>query len=60
MPDNAQIAVDSAAQIIVAAELVQESNDKQQLAPMLERVEQNLGPNRKPPAPTPVTAARHS
>lgn len=40
---NAQIAVDSAAQIIVAAELTQESNDKQQLAPMLERVEQNLG-----------------
>lgn len=40
---NAQIAVDSAAQIIVAAELTQESNDKQQLAPMLERMEQNLG-----------------
>jgi hypothetical protein len=40
---NAQIAVDGAAQIIVAAELTQESNDKQQLAPMLERVEQNLG-----------------
>jgi transposase len=40
---NAQIAVDSAAQIIVAAEITQESNDKQQLAPMLERVEQNMG-----------------
>ena len=47
---NAQIAVDSAAQIIVAAELTQESNDKQQLAPMLERVEQNLGA--KPEAAT--------
>jgi hypothetical protein len=35
--------VDSAAQIIVAAEITQESNDKQQLAPMLERVEQNMG-----------------
>jgi hypothetical protein len=40
---NAQIAVDSAEQIIVAAEITQESNDKQQLAPMLERVEQNMG-----------------
>jgi transposase len=40
---NAQIAVDGAAQIIVAAAITQESNDKQQLAPMLERVEQNLG-----------------
>jgi hypothetical protein len=40
---NAQIAVDSAGQIIVAAEITQESNDKQQLASMLERVEQNMG-----------------
>ena len=40
---NAQIAVDGAAQIIVAAAITQESNDKRQLAPMLERVEQNLG-----------------
>ena len=40
---NAQIAVDSAAQIIVAAEVTQETNDKQQLLPMLERVEQALG-----------------
>lgn len=40
---NAQIAVDSVAQIIVAAEVTQESNDKQQLAPMLAQVEQNLG-----------------
>jgi transposase len=47
---NAQIAVDGAAQIIVAAELTQESNDKRQLAPMLERVEQNLGA--KPEAAT--------
>ena len=47
---NAQIAVDSAGQIIVAAEITQESNDKQQLAPMLERVEQNMGT--KPEAAT--------
>lgn len=40
---NAQIAVDGAAQIIVAAELTQESNDKRQLAPMLAQAEQNLG-----------------
>jgi Transposase DDE domain len=47
---NAQIAVDSAAQIIVAAELTQESNDKRQLAPMLAQVGQNLGA--KPTAAT--------
>jgi hypothetical protein len=47
---NAQIAVDSAGQIIVAAEITQESNDKQQLAPMLERVKQNMGA--KPEAAT--------
>lgn len=40
---NAQLAVDSAQQIIVAAEITQDSNDKQQLAPMLERVAQNMG-----------------
>ena len=40
---NAQAAVDSHAQIIVAAALTQEANDKQQLVPMLEQVKQNLG-----------------
>jgi transposase len=40
---NAQIAVDSAAQIIVAAEITQESNDKRQLAPMLQQAERNTG-----------------
>jgi transposase len=43
---NAQAAVDSHAQIIVAAALTQEANDKKQLVPMLQQVEQNLG--RKP------------
>lgn len=43
---NAQIAVDSRSQIIVAGALTQEANDKRQLAPMLAQVEQNLG--RKP------------
>ncbi len=47
---NAQIAVDSAAQIIVAAEITQESNDKRQLAPMLAQVERNSGS--KPEAAT--------
>jgi transposase len=40
---NTQIVVDSQAQIVVAAEVTQETNDKQQLAPMLAQVEQNLG-----------------
>jgi len=43
---NAQAAVDSHAQIIVAAALTQEANDKKQLLPMLAQVKQNLG--RKP------------
>src|SRR5438034_11378836 len=40
---NAQIAVDAEAQIIVAADITQELNDKQQLAPILEQVEKNTG-----------------
>jgi transposase len=40
---NAQAAVDSSAQIIVAAAVTQEANDKQQLQPMLEKVKKNCG-----------------
>lgn len=40
---NVQIAVDSEAQIIVAAEITQHTNDKQQLAPMLDQVVKNMG-----------------
>jgi transposase len=43
---NAQIAVDSASQVIVAAEVTQEANDKQQLIPMIARIATNL--ERKP------------
>jgi len=45
---NAQAAVDSAAQVIVAADVTQETVDNHQLLPMLKQVEQNLG--RKPRA----------
>jgi hypothetical protein len=40
---NAQAAVDSTAQVIVAAELTNEANDKGQLEPALEQIERNLG-----------------
>ncbi|MBI4873778.1 MAG: IS1182 family transposase [Acidobacteria bacterium] len=40
---NAQAAVDSTAQIIVATAVTQEANDKQQLQPMLEKVQENCG-----------------
>src|SRR5208282_1932144 len=40
---NAQAAVDSEAQVIVAAALTQEANDKQQLTPMLLQVEVTTG-----------------
>jgi transposase len=39
---NAQIAVDSASQVIVAAEVTQETNDKQQLLPMIALIATNL------------------
>ena len=40
---NAQAAVDSHAQVIVAAAVIQEANDKQQLVPMLSRVVATCG-----------------
>ena len=38
---NAQAAVDEASQIIVAADVTQEANGKQQLEPMVEQVKRN-------------------
>jgi hypothetical protein len=45
---NAQAAVDATAQVIVAAEVTQETTDNHQLLPMLGQAEENLG--RKPEA----------
>jgi hypothetical protein len=45
---NAQIAVDSQTQVIVAADITQQANDSRQLIPMLGQVEANMG--RKPEA----------
>jgi len=40
---NAQIAVDAEVQIIVATAVTQETNDKQQLVPMAQKVVENVG-----------------
>jgi transposase len=40
---NAQIAVDGEAQIIVSHDVTQDANDKKQLAPMIEKIVENLG-----------------
>jgi transposase/ribosomal protein L5 len=42
---NAQAAVDSQAQVIVAAEITQQTNDSQQLVPMIKQVVANTGAN---------------
>jgi transposase len=42
---NAQAAADSHAQVIVAAEVTQQINDKQQLLPMIQAVQKNTGKN---------------
>ena len=39
---NCQAAVDAEAQVVVAADVVQQANDKRQLLPMAERMEENL------------------
>lgn len=40
---NAQVAVDAKAQVIVAADVTAQANDKQQVEPMMDQVEANLG-----------------
>ena len=40
---NGQAMVDCDSQVIVAADVTQQANDKQQLVPMIEQVEENLG-----------------
>jgi transposase len=40
---NAQAGVDCDSQIIVSADVTQDANDKQQLLPMVEQIEENLG-----------------
>lgn len=40
---NAQAAVDCDSQVIVSADVTQQANDKQQLIPMVDQIEENLG-----------------
>jgi len=40
---NGQIAVDTSSQVIVAADLVSDQNDKQQLQPMMQKIQENTG-----------------
>ena len=40
---NAQAAVDCDSQVIVCAEVTQQANDKEQLVPMVDQIEENLG-----------------
>ena len=40
---NCQLAVDENAQVIVSSDVTQESNDKKQLRPLVEKLEKNLG-----------------
>lgn len=40
---NAQAGVDCDSQVIVCADVTQQGNDKEQLVPMLEQIEENLG-----------------
>ena len=44
---NAQAAVDGKKQIIVACDVTDESNDKQQFEPMLEQTQENVGKDKK-------------
>jgi len=44
---NAQAAVDSHKQIIVACDVTGETNDKQQFEPMLEKTQQNIGEDKR-------------
>ncbi len=44
---NAQAAVDSKKQVIVACDVTSESNDKQQFEPMLEQTQENVGKDKK-------------
>jgi hypothetical protein len=39
---NCQVAVDSQAQVIVAAQVTQQANDKQQVKPLVEQMKANL------------------
>ena len=40
---NCQAAVDGKAQIIIATNVTQETNDKQQVLPLIESIEKNAG-----------------
>lgn len=40
---NRQIAEDTRSQVIIAADLVSDQNDRQQLQPMMQKIQENIG-----------------
>jgi len=57
---NTQIAVEPAFQLIVGQQVTQAANDKQQLVPLVEKIEEQAGQNHKKLWPTVDIARRRT